>query len=235
MASEQAFEDHCWKDVIPDNVVRIYSKYVRRTFVGPSPALLLVDLYDLVYQGGPLPIDEAVKVHSSSCGEYAFAAIEPTKRLIAAARRAGLPIFYTTGDARPDARPRTFGSTRHATTGGVKMFGIRADFAPQPGDIVITKQRASGFFGTPLGAQLTQVGARSVIICGESTSGCVRATAVDAHSSGFHVVLAEECCFDRSEISHKVSLFDLHHKYADVMHTDEIVAHLDGLNARVAE
>jgi maleamate amidohydrolase len=62
----------------------------------------------------------------------------------------------------------------------------------------------------------------------------VRASAVDAYSNGFHVVLAEECCFDRSLISHKINLFDMHHKYADVMHIDQIVQHLSGLALRKA-
>jgi isochorismate hydrolase len=62
----------------------------------------------------------------------------------------------------------------------------------------------------------------------------VRATAVDAYSNGFHVVLAEECCFDRSVLSHKVNLFDLHHKYADVLHLDDLVAHLDRLALKKA-
>ncbi len=90
------------------------------------------------------------------------------------------------------------------------------------------------FFGTPLIAHLTQLGVQTLIICGESTSGCVRATAVDAYSHGFHVVLVEECCFDRSILSHKVNLFDMHHKYADVMHIDEVAARLDGLAVRKA-
>ena len=68
---------------------------------------------------------------------------------------------------------------------------------------------------------------RSLIVCGESTSGCVRASVVDAYSSGFHVTIVEECTYDRAELTHKVNLFDLHHKYADVMHVDEVVAHLD--------
>jgi nicotinamidase-related amidase len=72
-------------------------------------------------------------------------------------------------------------------------------------------------------------GVQSLVICGESTSDCVRASAVDAYSNGFHVVLVEECCFDRSVLSHKVNLFDLHHKYADVMHVGEVIAHLDAL------
>ena len=114
------------------------------------------------------------------------------------------------------------------------LYTIRSDFKPQAGDVVITKQRASVFFGTPLTAHLTQLGVHTVIVCGESTSGCVRASAVDAYSHGFHVVLVEECCFDRSMLSHKVNLFDLHHKYADVMKVDEVVAHLGGLAVRKA-
>jgi maleamate amidohydrolase len=62
---------------------------------------------------------------------------------------------------------------------------------------------------------------------GESTSGCLRASAVDAYSHGFHVTIVEECCYDRSLISHQINLFDLHHKYADVMHVGEVVAHLE--------
>ena len=60
------------------------------------------------------------------------------------------------------------------------------------------------------------------------------ATAVDAYSHGFHVVLVEECCFDRSILSHKVNLFDMHHKYVDVMHVDDVLAHLEGLAVRKA-
>jgi len=97
-----------------------------------------------------------------------------------------------------------------------------------PSDTIIRKMRASAFFGTPLIAQLTQLGVQTVVICGESTSGCVRASAVDAYSHGFHVVLVEECCFDRSLLSHKVNLFDLHHKYADVMKIDDVVSSLRG-------
>jgi maleamate amidohydrolase len=69
----------------------------------------------------------------------------------------------------------------------------------------------------------------SLIICGESTSGCVRASTVDAYSYGFHNVVVEECTYDRASICHKVNLFDLHHKYADVMHIEDVLAHLDGL------
>lgn len=231
MASD--FEDHCWKDVVSKDVLDIYSHYERETFVGPSPALIAIDLYELSYQGGARPVVELAKTYPSSCGENAYAAIEPTKRLFAAARAAGLPVFYSTLDTRTDSLPRSITATkRRKIEVDPALYTIRTDFKPQPGDVIITKQRASIFYGTPLMAHLTQLGVRTVVICGESTSGCVRASAVDAYSHGFHVVLVEECCFDRSMLSHKVNLFDLHHKYADVIKLDRVVSHLDGLALR---
>jgi len=233
MASD--FEDHCWKDIVPPEVLDIYTHYARNTLVGPSPVLIAIDLYELAYQGGAKPVAQVAKNFPSSCGEYAHAAIEPTRRLFAAARAAGLPVFYSTMDTRADSLPTAVTATkRRKIPQDPAVYAIRSDFKPQPGDVVITKQRASVFFGTPLVAHLTQLGVRTVIICGESTSGCVRASAVDAYSHGFHVVLVEECCFDRSLLSHKVNLFDLHHKYADVMKIDEVVAHLDAMTVRKA-
>jgi maleamate amidohydrolase len=232
------FEDHCWKDIMPKDVMELYSKYAREVFVGPAPALVAIDLYEMVYQGGNKPVLEAAKDYPSSCGENAWKAIEPTKRLFAAARAAGIPIFYSTGDTRPESHPGqvhvSATKRKSKTMRDPAMYAIRPEFKPQHGDVVILKQRASAFFGTPLVAHLNQMGVRSVIMCGESTSGCVRASAVDAFSNGFHVTLVEECCFDRSEISHKVNLFDMHHKYCDVMHVDDVVAHLDQMAVRKA-
>ena len=229
------FEDHCWKDIVTAELLELYSPYRRKVFVGPTPALLAVDLYELVYRGGNRRPAELVRTHPSSCGEYAYAAIEPTKQLFAAARSAGLPIFYSTGDTRAESRPSLVTATRRSRPPmDAADFAIRPEFKPQPHDVLITKQRSSVFFGTPLVAHLTQLGVQTLIICGESTSGCVRATAVDAYSHGYHVVLVEECCFDRSLLSHKVNLFDMHHKYCDVMHVAEVVAHLGSMAVKKA-
>jgi maleamate amidohydrolase len=229
------FEDHCWKDVVTPDVLEVYACYRRKVSVGTNPALLAIDLYEVVYAGGPLPPAKLAKSHPNSCGEYAHAAIEPTKQLFAAARAAGLPIFYSTGDTRMASRPNFVTATkRNRPPVNPADYAIRPEFRPEPNDVVITKQRASVFFGTPLMAHLTQLGVQSLIICGESTSGCVRATAVDAYSNGLHVVLVEECCFDRSILSHKINLFDMHHKYTDVLHVGEVIAHLDGLKVKKA-
>lgn len=229
------FEDHCWKDVMPKAMLDLYAHYKRDIYVGERPALLAIDLYELVYQGGPKPVEEVSKQHPSSCGIHAYTAIPPTRAIFAAARKAGLPVVYTTSDARPDSKPgRVSATNRRNVPLDPAVYEIRADFKPQPGDTVITKQRASAFFGTPLIAHLTMLGVQSLIVVGDSTSGCVRASAVDAYSHGFHVVLVEECCFDRCELSHKVNLFDMHHKYADVMHVEDVLAELERRGAQRA-
>lgn len=227
------FEDHCWKDVIDADTLQIYAPYRRKTYIGDHPAVLAIDLYNKAYLGGDRPVKEVEQAFSGSCGEYAWKALPPTQKLFAAARRAGVPVIYT---------------TRHVDTGGVQstnrklgrladdIYDIKAELAPQPGELVIYKERASAFFGTPLIAHLQRLRVDSLIICGESTSGCVRASTVDAYSYGFHNVLAEECTYDRAPLPHKINLFDLHHKYADVMKVAEVLAHLDGLaeNRKVA-
>ena len=228
------FEDYCWKDIVNEEILEIYGAYRRDLFVGPRPAILAIDLYKKAYQGGNRPVLEVNRQFSGSCGENAWKALEPTQKLFAAARRAGVPVIY---------------STRHADTSGVHstnrrmgreaedLYAIQPEVAPLAGELVIHKERASAFFGTPLIAHLRRMGVESLIICGESTSGCVRASTVDAYSYGFHNVLVEECTYDRSMLSHKVNLFDLHHKYADVMHVAEVIAHLEKLPAaaRAAE
>ena len=220
------FEDHCWKDIVSPEILEIYEPYHRQLRVGPKPAILAIDLYNKAYEGGSRPVLEVNREHAGSCGENAWKAIEPTKQLFAAARAAGVPVIYSTRHADTAGVKSTFRSMRKETE---DQYGIYHEFTPHDGELVIYKERASAFFGTPLVAHLRLRGIESLIICGESTSGCVRASTVDAYSYGFHSVLVEECTYDRSMLSHKVNLFDLHHKYADVMHVEDVIAHLNGM------
>jgi nicotinamidase-related amidase len=110
MASD--FEDHCWKDIVTPDILDVYAYYERKISIGGNAALLAIDLYECVYAGGPKPPAELAKTHPNSCGEYAYAAIEPTQRLFAAARAAGLPIFYSTGDTRAASRPGFVAATK---------------------------------------------------------------------------------------------------------------------------
>jgi maleamate amidohydrolase len=221
-----SFEDHCWQGLMPDDLMRLYARYERDVYIGEHAALIAIDLYELAYQGGAKPMSELAEEFPNSCGENAWNAIEPTKRVFAAARAAGLPIFYSTSEMRVDAKPSNISATNGRSKPRAELFEIRTDFKPEPADVIIRKVRASAFFSTPLAVYLTQLGIKSVILMGESTSGCLRASAVDAYSHGFHVSIVEECCYDRNSLLHKVNLFDLHHKYADVMHVDEVIADL---------
>lgn len=229
MAKASEFENHCWKDVYDAEALAASAKYARETKIGENPALLLVDLYNFVYDGGNRPLREIQDDYPGTCGEFAWAAIEPTKRLIAAARAAQIPLIYLTRRTTTGIASTTRGFPKARGALRADAYDIRADFAPQPGDTLIYKERASGFYGTPMIAYLNKLRVRSLIMCGESTSGCLRASTVEGFSNGFHMTVAEECCYDRSMLSHKVALFDLHHKYADVMHVEDVIAHLDGL------
>ena len=100
---------------------------------------------------------------------------------------------------------------------------IVAEVAPQPGEIVFQKPAASAFFGTPLPIHLRSIGVDTVICCGETTSGCVRATVVEGAALRYRMGVVEECCFDRTEMSHHVNLFDMNQKSADVLSLADVI------------
>lgn len=228
MASKKEFENHCWVDVVKPEDLQTYAPYARETYVGDNPGLLVIDLYNLVYKGGRKYPHELEPEYPNSCGIYAHEAIAPTQRLIAGCRAAKLPIFYVTAQFTPH---RVNSTRRVHLPMTAHDCEIHDAFAPKPEDVVFRKERPSAFFGTPLIAHLNQRRVDSLIVCGESTSGCVRASVLEAHMYGKHVTVVEECCFDRCEATHKINLFDMHHKYADVMHLDEVLAHLAALGA----
>src|SRR5213595_2597532 len=227
-----------------DKAVFATGGFGARSGFGKRPGLLVIDVNWAFCGERPEPILESIKRWRTSCGEDAWVALDYIKPLIDKARARGIPVIYTTGEGRPDKWDRgswSWKSSRAGETGAAPSPGTNAPpldgneivaiIAPGPQDIVIRKQKPSGFFGSNLAAYLTLLGADSVIVVGTTTSGCVRATVVDAFSLNYRVILAEEGCFDRSEASHAVSLCDMHAKYADVVPTAEILAHFDHLPA----
>jgi nicotinamidase-related amidase len=203
---------------------------------GKRPALLVIDVNWAFCGERPEPILESIKRWRTSCGEESWVALEHIKGLIEAARAKGLPVVYTTGERRADnwdagswRWKRTRGEAASRSVNDVDGNEIVAMITPGPKDIVIRKQKPSGFFGTNLASYLTLLGCDSVIVVGTTTSGCVRATAVDAFSLNYRVILAEEGCFDRSQASHAVSLCDMHAKYADVVPTADVLSYFDRL------
>ncbi len=222
-----------------DKAVFAAGGFGARAGFGKRPALLVIDVNWAFCGEGPEPILQSIKRWRNSCGEEAWVALEHIKTLIEKARAKGLPVIYTTGERRADnwdAGSWRWKSTRGEEAGGgpgnaVDGNEIVAMIAPGPKDIVIKKQKPSGFFGTSLAAHLTLLGCDSVIVVGTTTSGCVRATVVDAFSLNYRVTLAQEGCFDRSEASHAVSLCDMHAKYADVIPTEEVLSYFARLPA----
>src|SRR6516225_729856 len=220
-----------------DRAVFAAGGFGARAGFGKRPALLVIDVNWAFCGERPEPILESIKRWRTSCGDEAWVALEYIKSLIDAARAKGLPVIYTTGERRPDnwdAGSWRWKSTRGDEAGGspgdsVDGNEIVAMIAPGLSDIVIRKQKPSGFFGTNLAAYLTLLGADSVIVTGTTTSGCVRATVIDAFSLNYRVALAEEGCFDRSQASHAINLCDINAKYADVVKTSEVLAYLDSL------
>lgn len=208
-------DQHCWADVVDRGTQRLYSPYARDLGLGKSPALVMIDLYSLVFAGGALDPVDLRETHPSSCGKYAHAALEPIKSLLRAARAMQLPVIHVTVNRREDIEA----TNRKLSDAPDDVWEFHPVCAPLPGELVIRKERASAFYGTSLVAELVRRGQDSVLIAGETTSGCVRASVVDAYSNGFHAAVVEDAVFDRSWLSHCVSLFDLHHKYADVLRT----------------
>ena len=103
---------------------------------------------------------------------------------------------------------------------------------PAPGEVVLTKSKPSAFFGTQMASLLTYFRVDTTIVTGMVTSGCIRATVVDAFSHNYRVVVPIECVADRSETSHQMNLFDMDMKYADVLPLAEVVAHLRATGRR---
>ena len=198
---------------------------------GERPALLLVDLYRAVFGDRPLPLAEARKEWPSSCGLVAWDALPHLVRLRDAARAAGIPIVYSRDDPNSPiiGWPKSSGIPSGAQPTDDKWrrrFDIVDEIAPRPEDVVITKDAPSAFFSTSLLAHLVSMNVDTVIVGGESTSGCLRATVVDGRSYRFKMIVVEEGAFDRHEACHAINLFDLNQKYADVLSIDEVVGYL---------
>src|SRR5260370_2178464 len=140
------FEDHCWKDLIDEDTIQVYQAYRRKLYVGDNPAVLAIDLYNKAYRGGDRPVKEVDREFSGSCGEHAWRALPPTQALFRAARRAGVPIIYTTchvDTAGLHSTNRQIGyeaDTTHAT---------KPNLTPAPAELILCKHPASAFTTLP--------------------------------------------------------------------------------------
>jgi maleamate amidohydrolase len=197
--------------------------------LGTTPAIIVVDAYRAALGDSRRPLLEAVDTWPSACGPAGWAAVDRTVPVLAAARDRHVPVFYLTGlvaNPNPWNRKRRDRPRDPART--AQDMRIVEELTPADGDIVLEKCAPSGFTSSPLDALLTAARIDTVLLCGEATSGCVRATAIDACVLGYRVGVVEDCCFDRIEASHWMSLFDLDQKYADVIDSAAVLRYLGG-------
>jgi nicotinamidase-related amidase len=199
-----------WSGILSPDEVQVYDRlgYWRTSRdPGVAPALVLVDLENNFTGDRPESILESIRRYRYSCGQHAWESLPHIRRLLDASRAAGLPVVYTRGaddpeDATPDER-----------RDGRQIVQV---VAPAGGERVFEKRAASAFYAGGLLQYLVHAHVDTLLVCGCTTSGCVRATVVDSASHGFRTVVVAECVFDRAVLPHRVNLFDMAAKYAAV-------------------
>jgi nicotinamidase-related amidase len=210
-----------WRTVFGSDDRAVLSAYARERapYAGLRPALVVIDVTE-AFVGPNTPVAQAQESSRQACGERAWAALPAINSLLETFRRLRRPIIFTA----PDQAQRWVGaatrgaSTAEETADTAFVDGIR----PREDELTITKAKASIFFGTPLLSGLIQRGCDTIVLTGGTTSGCVRASAVDGTSLGFEVLIAEDGCFDRTALSHAVSLAEIDLKYGRVMPAGDI-------------
>lgn len=228
MTEPTAHVSQPWQEFLTSQDVEVFaaSGYgQRRDLIAPM-AVIVVDV-TYAFTGEPgLGLLESIEDYPNSCGPAAWAAVEVLQRVLPTLREAGIPIIYTTGAPDHAWLQRLSWGQKQARSpaDSAKANEIVEPIRPRPGDIVIAKTKPSAFFDTPLPQYLVGYGIRQLVVCGGSTSGCVRATVVDGFSHGYRVAVLAEATFDRGQAPHAISLFDMQQKYADLTSADELLA-----------
>jgi maleamate amidohydrolase len=197
-----------------------------RVTLGSRPAVLVVD-----FSCGFT--DPACTLGSDLTAE-----VEATKRLLDAAREQGIPVIYTTIGFEPSLKDGGLWLQKVPALGDLQMGGqwveIDPRLEPRADETVIAKKGASAFFGTNLASVLVSQRVDSVILCGATTSGCIRATAVDLLQYGWPTLVPRECVGDRAKAPHDANLFDIQAKYADVVGLEDALAYVATVPGRAA-
>ena len=164
--------------------------------------------------------------------------VEATKPLLDAARAKGLPIVFTTIGYEPSLKDGGLWLQKVPTLADLQVGGrwveIDPRLEPREDETVVLKKGASAFFGTNLASILISQGVDSVVLCGATTSGCIRATAIDLLQYGYPTLVPRECVGDRAQAPHEANLFDINAKYADVVSVDEALEYLESVPTHAA-
>ncbi len=189
---------------------------------GREPAVLVVDfIVGFTDRASPLAADLDREA-------------DATRRLLDAAREKRVPVFFTTTSYGPDCRDAGFFLRKvpslETLQQGSRWVEIDPRFERRPEETIVDKKYASAFFGTALASTLRALEVDTVLICGCTTSGCVRASVVDALQHGFRPIVPRQCVGDRATEPHHANLLDVHGKYGDVVAPEEALAYLDALD-----
>lgn len=214
-----------------DRLVIEKGGYGKRRGLGQRPMLVVIDA-QYNYVGEDRPVGEQLAEWPSGGGAAAWAAIRRIRPLVELARGAGIPVLFTR-NVQKNLAFDSFG-TKSQRDQSRYVEGHRGTFivdelTPVSGDLTLDKAYASIFYGTPLLSWLVKLRIDSLILVGGSTSGCVRASAVDAVTRNFNVAVVEDCVYDRISISHAAGLLDMWMKYCDVMNSEEAAAYIRAL------
>lgn len=209
-----------WEGLVTPEEIEVYKRagYFKDVEWGKRPAVLVIDVEYNFTGEYPEPVLSAVEKYRNSCGMYAWESIPRIQHLLRVARSKNVPIAYTHGV--PDPKP----ATEYEATRGT---AIVAEIAPLAEDKVIAKEGTSAFFCTPLLSHLISLNVDTVLVTGCTTSGCVRATVIDAYDYRFKTIVVEDCVFDRAMTPHRINLFDMAAKYANVLSLSEVIRRLD--------
>ena len=205
-------------------------------------------VYDAARLGQSVTLGErpAVLVVDFSCGftdpECALgseltAEVEATRRLLDEAREKGLPVIFTTIGFEPSLKDAALWVEKAPALADLQIGGRWVEIDPRlerrEEEPVVLKKGASAFFGTNLASILFAQRVDSVILCGATTSGCIRATAIDLLQYGFPTLVPRECVGDRAQAPHEANLFDIQAKYADVVSLEDALAYVESVSAKV--
>jgi maleamate amidohydrolase len=164
-------------------------------------------------------------------------AVEATRRVLDAARAKGLPVVFTTIGYQPSLKDGGLWLQKIPSLGDLQIGGkwveIDSRLEPRDDETIVLKKGASAFFGTNLASILISQGVDSIVLCGATTSGCIRATAIDLLQYGYPTIVPRECVADRAQAPHEANLFDIQAKYADVVSLDEALEYVESVPAAV--
>lgn len=227
-----------WDEFLTERDRAVFAKagHGQRAGFRDRPCLLIIDINYAFVGDRPEDILVSVERFRNSCGRAGWDAMAKLVPVLDAARSRGIPVLYTTSDPRyPELTLKSWGfknrRVNEPVDASIEVESNRIPdmIEPQQGETVIYKKKPSAFFGTPLIQLLISHEVNQIICCGTSTSGCVRASVIDAFSHNYRVAVIEDCTFDRGEASHAINLFDMNAKYADVVRSEEVIQYLQGI------